>query len=122
MWVPYFLGFEAPEVVLKVMQSLLVAGLESDVLGNQSLSLVDLCMTACVRARVSGAPKKRNVLDFRWLTLVLVTEREVISRRMSIRLHLSSQPNSTIQGACSRGASSINGSTMRQRVQGLLAI
>ena len=83
-WVPYFLGFQAPEEALKVMQSL-VAGLESDVLRNQSASLVDWCLTACVRAGVSGAPKKRSILDIRWLTPVLVAEREVL-RWMSMRL------------------------------------
>ena len=36
---------------------LLVAGLESDVLKNKAASFVDWCLTACVHAGVSGAPR-----------------------------------------------------------------
>jgi hypothetical protein len=83
-WVPYFLGLQAPEDALKVMQAL-VAGVDTEILRNQSASLVDWCLAACVRAGAAGAPTKRSVLDIRWLTPVLAAEREVI-RWMSMRL------------------------------------
>ena len=84
LWVPYFLGLQTPEQALKVMQQL-VAGLETEELRVRTAPLVNWCLAACVKAGRAAAPKKRSVLDIRWVTPVLVAERQVI-RWMSMRL------------------------------------
>ena len=40
--------------------------------------LVNWCLAACARAGAIGAPKKRSVLDIRWVTPVLAADRQVL--------------------------------------------
>ena len=78
MWVPYFLGLQTPEQVLKMMQQL-VAKLETEELSRvRTAPLVNWCLSACVKAGRAAAPMKRSVLDIRWVMPVLVAERQVL--------------------------------------------
>lgn len=83
-WAPYFIGMLLPEAALRTMQQL-VAGLETEQLKVQMAPLVNWCLVACVRAGAAGAPKRRSMMDIRWVTPVLAGDRQVV-RWMSARL------------------------------------
>ena len=66
------------------MMQQLVAGLETEKLRVRKAPLVNWCLVACVKAGRAAAPKKRSVLDIRWVTPALVAEQQVL-RWMSMR-------------------------------------